>query len=252
MLRGDLLRFSPKTPSEARITQTLATLFGGLFGRWGTAAVMLTFFGIGLWLFIRHFTENPLVIKVERAAGFALMFVTFITTIHYIVLLSRPVASMAELFKVSDTVAKLNYNGGALGNGGGWLGGQIYKTLISAFGFSGDYILPVLLTGLWIASIYLALALTMAEVSAYIKSIFTWFGRVRGSYVEHRRAAAAASAAAAPLTIESPVAATAGATPAAATLVSSRGRKGLLAQAGAPRLAPAGVATAEKTEAAPA
>src|SRR5262249_45823721 len=160
-----------------------------------TAAVMLVFFGIGLWLFIRHFTENPLVIKVERAAGFALMFVTFITTIHYFVLLSHPVASMSSLFQESDKVIKLNYNGGGLGNGGGWLGGQIYKTLISAFGFSGNYILPVLLAGVWIASIYLALALTMAEVSAYVKSIFTWFARVRGSYMEHRRAAAEVRAA---------------------------------------------------------
>src|SRR5258708_4934822 len=70
--------------------------------------------------------------------------------------------------------------------------------------------------------------------------------------MEQRRVGAEARGAAAPLSIESPVAATAGATPAAATLAGPGGKKGLPAQAGAPRLAPAGVVTAEKAEAVPA
>src|SRR5205085_9068106 len=97
---------------------------------------------------------------------------------------------------------------------------------------------PVRLIRLWLISIYLAMALTMAELTGYVQSSFHWFGRVRASYLEHRRAAAQAKAAGLPLTIETPEVAAAGATPASAALAAP-GSKRLPERAGAPRLAPA-------------
>src|SRR5260370_32144645 len=120
----------------------------------------------------------------------------------------------------------------------------MYKLLIQ---ITGEWGVPVLLIGMWLISVYLVMGLTMAELTGYVQSIFHWFGRVRGSYVEHRRAAAQAKAAGLPLTIETPDAvgagASAGATPASAALAAP-GSKRLPERAGAPRLAPAMAGTA--------
>jgi D-aminopeptidase len=149
------------------------------------------------------------------------MYLTFVTTLHFIELLQRPVPNMSALIKMSDAVAKARI-------GGGWVGGELYKLLMQV---GGDYGTPVLLVGFWLVAAMLAFSITLAEVAIYIKSVIRWFARVRMSYAERRRVAAEARAAALaakaaanpPLTIEKPAPAgaiEAGAAPAAAALAS--------------------------------
>ncbi len=238
---GALMFFAIISPTEGTITKGIADFLGGFVGRIGLIPVAISSAAIGLWLFIRHFNENPLVIQAHRAAGYALMFIAFITTAHAIEMLNHPVANMQGLIRVSDALVKLPTH-----PGGGWLGGTIYKALI---GVSGEIGVWVILVGFWLVSLMLSFSITLAEISAYIKSVFQWFARVRRSYLDHRAASAQAKAAAAPLTIESPSPVGVGATPAAATLgagptPNKKGipipeRTGVQASVGAPRLAPA-------------
>src|SRR5260221_493708 len=109
-------------------------------------------FGIGLWLFVRHFNENPLVIKMFRVVGYTLLFLTFVTTAHFVEMLSRPVPTMSALVKMSDAVAKARI-------GGGWVGGELYK-IVAKIG--GDPVTPVILFFFWIVAIMLATSVTLA------------------------------------------------------------------------------------------
>ncbi len=205
IISGLLILFGIIQPSEGSITKAIADLLGGLFG-YGRIILPIPCLAIGLWLFVRHFNENPLVITAHRAAGWIIMFLTFITTAQWLSILPMPnIFKMSDLIKASDAVAKAQ-------QGGGWVGGQIYKILEQV---AGDWGVPVLLVGFWLIAIMLALSITLAELTIYGKSVFTWMGRVRRNYVERRVAAAQAKAAAAPaITIENP----ANATPASATL----------------------------------
>jgi len=236
IILGVLIFFGIVQPSEGSITKGLADLLGQLFGA-GRIVLPVPCLAIGLWLFVRHFNENPLIIKAHRAAGWILMYLTFVTTLHFIELLQRPVPNMAALIKMSDAVAKARL-------GGGWVGGELYKLLMQV---GGDYGTPVLLVGFWLVAAMLAFSITLAEVAIYIRSVIRWFARVRMSYTDRRRVAAEARAAALaakaaanpPLTIEKPAPAgaiEAGAAPAAA-LASPLRKPGIPERTGVPEKA---------------
>ncbi len=240
IILGVLIFFGIVQPSEGSVTKGLADLLGQLFGT-GRIVLPIPCLAIGLWLFVRHFNENPLVIKAHRATGWILMYLTFVTTLHFIELLQRPVPNMSALVKMSDAVAKANL-------GGGWVGGELYKLLMQV---GGDYGTPVLLVGFWMIAAMLAFSITLAEIAIYVKSVFRWFGRARGSYAERRRVAGEARAAALaakaaanpPLTIEKPAPAgaiEAGAAPAAAALASPARKPGIPERTGVPEKATAG------------
>jgi DNA segregation ATPase FtsK/SpoIIIE-like protein len=217
---GILVFFAAWQP-EGEITKGLGNFLGGLFGD-ARKVMCIPPLAVGLWLFIQRFNENPLVIKIHRAAGYILLLFALVTTWHYFVMLQKTIVlvpgvpdsvNLALLVKASDTVARAQ-------QGGGWLGGELYKLLMQAFGLAGDYATPIVLIGVWLIAFMLSFSITVGEVAIYVRSVFRWFVRVRNSYVESRRAAQAAKAAAAPLTIEKPAppAIGTGATPAAAAL----------------------------------
>src|SRR5258708_4737918 len=91
MITGVLIFFAIVNPSEGSITATLANLLSSLFGKAGLVAMLVPCFGIGLWLFVRHFNENPLVVKLHRVVGYTLLFLTFITSAHFVVMLNYTV-----------------------------------------------------------------------------------------------------------------------------------------------------------------
>jgi len=215
MAFGILTFFAIVQPSPGTLTKGIADFLGGLFGSAGRVAILVPCFGVGLWLFIRHFNENPLVIQMHRTAGYVLLFLAVITTAHFVVMLNNPVRNMGELIQRSDVISRIQpnpFNTGPLGNGGGWLGGMVYKLLIQ---IAGEWGVPVILIGIWIVSLMLASSLTIADITAYIKSVFHWFDRVRKSFTDQRQATEATKATSAPLTIEKPGS---GASPAAAAL----------------------------------
>jgi DNA segregation ATPase FtsK/SpoIIIE-like protein len=246
-----ILGFFAAWQPEGEITKGLGNFLGGLFGD-ARKVMCIPPLAVGLWLFIQRFNENPLVIKIHRVVGYILLLFALVTTWHFAVMLQKTIVlvpgvpdsvNMAMLVKASDTVARAQ-------QGGGWLGGELYKLLMQAFGLSGDYATPIVLVGVWLIAFMLSFSITVGEVAIYVRSVFRWFARIRNSYVESRRAAQAAKAAAAPLTIEKPAPPVigAGAAPAAAALAAPlRKTAGIPErtgtsvpepeQAGAPRLA---------------
>src|SRR5581483_7108152 len=110
---GILVFFAAWQP-EGEITKGLGNFLGGLFGD-ARKVMCIPPLAVGLWLFIQRFNENPLVIKIHRAAGYILLLFALVTTWHYFVMLQKTIVlvpgvpdsvNMALLVKASDTVAR--------------------------------------------------------------------------------------------------------------------------------------------------
>ncbi|MCC7205727.1 MAG: hypothetical protein IT323_00375, partial [Anaerolineae bacterium] len=225
LIAAAVIIFGLLQPNEGTITTAIVNVLGGFFGA-ARYIIPMPVLAIGAWLLIRHFKENPFIeLDILRIIGMVLMFLTLVTTLHFVQMLTVVVYSWEELTEVSARFVDLQW-------GGGWVGDRLYYILLR---ISGEYGIAALLIAAWVVSIMLTFEITLAEVSTYVKSAASWVRRKRTGFGEWRqvrqeaavirreaqakaraeREAQKAARAAGPVSIERPVA---GAIPAAATL----------------------------------
>ena len=164
-------------PDEGTFTKAIVDVLGGFFG-YARFAIPIPLLVVGGWLLIRHFKENPFIeLDMLRIVGLALLFLTFVTTLHFFEMLEKVVDTWDELAQVSAAAVDLQ-------RGGGWVGDRLYYILIRV---TGEWGIAAVLIAMWVIAIMLAFEITLAEISTYLKSVFGWFGHRRAAFIEGRQ-----------------------------------------------------------------
>jgi DNA segregation ATPase FtsK/SpoIIIE-like protein len=166
-------------PTEGSVTSGVANLLGQLFG-WGRYLWPAISLFVGGWLLIRKFKENPLLeIDFLRLVGFAILYVTVVTILHFYEVVQRIVPDLNARLALSNEIALQMMGGGAVGH-------NAYQLLIS---FAGEWGVPVVLVGLLLLGNMLTFEITFSEIALYVQSIFRLFTRMFRGYSDSARIA---------------------------------------------------------------
>ncbi len=116
----------------------LHRIVGQLLG-WGAVALPLAMFGIGMWLIVRHFGDQAPIIDPIRVIGAALAFLGALVSFQYLDSLAYPSACgpgcMDQLIEKSFLS----------GEGGGLIGGWLYRLLVSNLTEIGGFVVILML-----------------------------------------------------------------------------------------------------------
>ena len=179
LLLGALaLFFSSISTTKGQLTEPVLTAISQLLG-WGAGAVPLAMFAAGLWLVVRHFGDRSPVIDLVRLSGVGLLYLSLLVVFQY-------VDSYRSLYTFSalDDFLALSI---ADGRGGGWLGAQLYKALVTSFTEIGGLFI---LLGAIIIGVMLLLRISASELAVFIISIGRSFNDARRRRAQQRAAAA--------------------------------------------------------------
>ncbi len=114
---------------------------------WGVFGLPIGFLGVGLWLVLRKFGDKLPKVDPEQIAGVILLYLAFLTTLHFI---AAP--TDAEIFSRELLDA---------GRGGGMIGATILWALFRAIGAWGS---AVLLAAWWIIAVVFTAGLSVPEI----------------------------------------------------------------------------------------
>ena len=179
LLLGALaLFFSSISTTKGQLTEPVLTAISQLLG-WGAGAVPLVMFAAGLWLVVRHFGDRSPVIDPVRLSGIGLLYLSLMVVFQY-------VDSYRSLYTFSalDDFLALSI---ADGRGGGWVGAQLYKALVTSFTEIGGLFI---LLGAIIIGVMLLLRISASELAVFIISIGRSFNDARRRRAQRRAAAA--------------------------------------------------------------
>ena len=180
-----IIFFGAISTNQGNLSRVLLRLIYQLVGV-GWIAVPITLGGTGIWLIWRHFGERAPEADYVHLVGWFITYLGLLGTAHFAHLLTTRVQTMAQLQAFSDEAA-------LIGHGGGWIGGQIYMTLMRALGDVGTFFALVGWLGI---GLLLATDLSIAN-------IITFFDKRRKVLVTRIQVArterAAAKRAAAPI-----------------------------------------------------
>lgn len=173
-----LLFFSSISTTKGQLTEPVLTAVAQTLG-WGAWAVPLAMFAAGLWLVVRHFGERAPVIDPVRLSGLGLLYISAMTIFQYI-------DSYRSLYTFSalDDFLQLSILDG---RGGGWVGAQLYKLLVTNFTEIGGIFI---LIGMIIVGIMLLLRISASELAVFLISIGRSFSDARRRRAQKRAAAA--------------------------------------------------------------
>ncbi len=122
------LIFNGLSTNQGMITAAISNLLGQLLG-WGQFAVPITMLGVGVWLIIRHFGDEPPTIDTERLIGLGITYVGLLVMFQFIQSLNyQNVTTYADL----EIQTRLSWE--VLNNGGGWVGGNLYLLMVRYLG----------------------------------------------------------------------------------------------------------------------
>jgi DNA segregation ATPase FtsK/SpoIIIE, S-DNA-T family len=127
---------------------------------WGVFGLPIGFLGVGLWLVLRKFGDKLPKVEPERIAGILLLYLAFLTTLHFI---AAPTDT--EIFSRALLDA---------GRGGGMIGATILWALFRAIGAWGS---AVLLVAWWIIAIVFTAGLSVPEIVLLVAKLIR---RARG------------------------------------------------------------------------
>ncbi len=179
-----IIFFGAISSTQGDLSRTLLRLIYQLVGV-GWAAVPVALGGAGIWLIWRHFGDRAPEADYVKIVGWVITYLGALATAHFIHLLSQPVQTLDQLQAFSDLAAET-------GNGGGWVGGLIYMTLIRALGDIGTF---CMLVGWWGIGIIVATDLSIADIIGFVdrisKRVITRYSVVRAERAAARRALAA-------------------------------------------------------------
>jgi S-DNA-T family DNA segregation ATPase FtsK/SpoIIIE len=116
------------SPNQGAITGEINRFLSYLFG-WGAIAIPFSMLAAGIWLLIRHFGEDAPTLPVQQVIGLAILYVTIITIMQFVKAFEYPPDALQsgllpQFIELSST----------LGQGGGYIGGQLYTLLITLAG----------------------------------------------------------------------------------------------------------------------
>ncbi len=122
-----LSRFSP---NQGVLTEGVNNFFESLLG-WGAWAVPIAMFGVGMWLIIRHFGDEPPTIDTERLIGLGIIYVAALVLFQFVQALNYTVTTYEELANLT----RLGWTEEIFfPSGGGWVGGNIYLLMVRYLG----------------------------------------------------------------------------------------------------------------------
>ena len=172
------LFFSSISTTKGQITEPILTAVAQALG-WGAGAVPLVMFAAGLWLIVRHFGDRAPVIDPVRLSGVALLYLSAMVIFQYI-------DSYRSLYTFSalDDFLQLSILDG---RGGGWVGAQLYKLLVTSFTEIGGVFI---LIGAIVIGIMLLLRISASELAVFLISIGRSFNDARRRRAQKRAAAA--------------------------------------------------------------
>lgn len=175
-----ILFFGIANSSDGALPALANQLFGQLFG-YGKFILPVISLGVGVWLLVRRFKDNPLLaIDQTEIIGFVLLYVVLCTLFQYIDMVGRYSVELELLRQdksplyltvleaVSDALAKQQL-------GGGWLGHRLYMLLYT---YLGEYSIPVIIAGGLILANMMLFEITTAEVALYLQGIGVWVRRI--------------------------------------------------------------------------
>ena len=153
VLSGILITLAFLSPTNSAITGPILNLLGQLFGL-GRYLAPVGIIALGGWIIARHFGDTQSVPRIapERVLGFILLYVVALVSLHFFFALTPD-----ELYALAEQ-----------GQGGGYVGAGILKTLLDNLGTGGAIVAVV---AWWIIAVILAVGLSTQQILSAIQAI---------------------------------------------------------------------------------
>jgi DNA segregation ATPase FtsK/SpoIIIE-like protein len=186
VLGGLVLIFSRLSTTKGALTEWANDLLITTFG-WGALAIPVAMLAVGIWLIARHFGEEAPVIPRMRVFGLAIFFtgmllvMQFIDSFGYV----NPDGSPVTLEVLRNVWLPLAIE---RGTGGGWLGAELYYTLVSNLTEAGAFFAIV---GWIIVGVMFTLGISAAELAMIAISWVRGLGDARQRRAQRRAQAQA-------------------------------------------------------------
>ncbi len=181
------LFFSSLSTTKGALTEAINTFLGNAFG-WGAIAIPLAMLAVGVWLIARHFGEDAPVIERMRVIGIIVLFLGILIILQYVDSFSYTgVTNLAQL----RVLLELSWT---FGQGGGWLGAQLYFLLVSNVTELGAFFVTI---GWVLVGIMLTADVSFYQLAVFIISAGRSFNDARARRAQARAAEQAAKALAA-------------------------------------------------------
>ncbi len=155
-----IIFFGAISSNQGDLSRTLLQLIYQLVGV-GWVAVPVALGGTGIWLIWRHFGDRAPEADYVHIIGWIVTYLGALGSAQFIHLLSTPVQTLDQLQAFSDQAVEL-------GQGGGWVGGLNYMTLMRSLGDIGTFF--ALLGWLGIG-ILLATDLSIAQLVGLLRRV---------------------------------------------------------------------------------
>jgi S-DNA-T family DNA segregation ATPase FtsK/SpoIIIE len=180
MLFSLIMLLTSASGDQGQMMGAVNRFVGQIFG-WGAVAVPLVLGGVGVFLLVTRFGDEPPEIDVVRFAGAVSGYLALLTLFQFIVVLD-PIFGSGDLGTLKLLVEGLTWE---KGQGGGFIGGQLHLFLIENIGEIGGF---VLLIGWLAVSAMLITRTTATQLVVIIVSLYRSF-RVSTQHRQQRRAA---------------------------------------------------------------
>ncbi|MFW5696333.1 MAG: DNA translocase FtsK 4TM domain-containing protein, partial [Phototrophicaceae bacterium] len=160
-----VLFFSSLSGQQGSITGAINTFFSQLLG-WGAIAVPFAMVAVGLWLIVRHFGEEPPEVDPVRISGIVMGYLGLLMILMIVETFVNPFYQMATTETFQLVVERTTI---ANGDGGGWVGAQLYTLLVTNFGEIPAFFAVL---GWLVVSIMLTTRTSAAELAIFVISIW--------------------------------------------------------------------------------
>jgi DNA segregation ATPase FtsK/SpoIIIE-like protein len=181
VLAGLVLIFSRLSTTKGALTEWANDLLISTFG-WGALAIPVAMLAVGVWLIARHFGEEAPVVPRMRIFGLVIFFtgmllvMQFIDSFGYV----NPDGSPVTLDVLRNVWLPLAIE---RGTGGGWLGAELYYTLVSNLTEAGAFFAIV---GWMIVGVMFTLGISAAELAMIAISWVRGLGDARQRRAQRR------------------------------------------------------------------
>ncbi|MEO1439733.1 MAG: DNA translocase FtsK 4TM domain-containing protein, partial [Chloroflexota bacterium] len=166
------LLLSRLSANQGMLTEGINNFFESLLG-WGAWAVPVAMFGVGMWLIIRHFGDEPPTIDTERLIGVGILYISLLVVFQFVHALNYSVTTFDELANLT----RLTWEEPMfIPSGGGWVGGNLYLLMVQ---YLGEILAFALVVFTLIVGLMLLLDVSVSEVAIIMIGLWRSFSAAR-------------------------------------------------------------------------
>jgi DNA segregation ATPase FtsK/SpoIIIE, S-DNA-T family len=162
---------------QGGLTGTVDEGLGLLFG-WGKIVIPMVSLAIGVWLMAQSFDDTSFELDYFRIIGALLLFACALTWMHMLQLVDDTAPSVAAFRPIAENLAEK-------GEGGGWIGSQLYLLLLAQLGDWGT--LSVLIAW-FVVAVMFTFELTLPELWAIVVGVLGALSLRPGERAQKRKA----------------------------------------------------------------